>query len=230
MQNNKLHPTYRANNRWQLPDLLPQPEGLVIPTNLTAYAYRQNIPSHEQALLHFHIDDYRFQIVWNRPQTGLATIQRQHAWAICSPDFSLWAHTPQAEQIWNIYRARWCARYWQEAGLLIIPTVNWSTPDSWEFCFAGIPQGQIVTLRTPKRFTSQHWKYFFAGYEEMTSVLAPRLILWFSDRIPYRCLIDSIPKIQFSASDIRQKGAGTWAAQAEAVDEDPEAGTTDTTT
>lgn len=208
------HPAYPSRNPWGFPDLLPQPAEWTIPDNLTPYAYRQEI-ANRPTLLHFHVDDYRFQIVWNSPARGLAAVHSANAWAVCSPDFSLWTDTPFAEQIWNIYRSRWCARHWQEHSIPIIPTVNWSTPDSWRFCFDGIPTGQIVTLRTPKRFSTEHWANFYSGYQEMLRRLTPRAILWFTDRIHYRCTLDSVPKLQFSASNVRQrqKGIGRWVAE-----------------
>ena len=218
MKTDNTHPPYTSANAWGFPDLHPQPANWAIPNNLAAYHYRQEISSKRPVLLHFHTDDYRFQVVWNSPARGLTAVQKASPWAVCSPDFSLWTNTPLAEQIWNIYRARWCARHWQENGLTIIPTVNWSTPNSWAFCFDGIPPGQIVTLRTPKRFSTEHWTNFYSGYQEMLHRLTPRLILWFTDRLPYRCF-DNVPKLLFPASNVRQrqKGTGRWVDQAAAA-------------
>ena len=49
-----------------------------------------------------------------------------------TPDFSLYRDWPVMLQQWNVYHSRWVGRFWQEHGLRIIPTVNWSTPDSYE--------------------------------------------------------------------------------------------------
>ncbi len=34
--------------------------------------------------------------------------------------------------------------YFQHYGITIIPTVSWSTKDSFDFCFDGIPKGATV--------------------------------------------------------------------------------------
>jgi len=42
--------------------------------------------------------------------------------------------------MYNHYRSRWCARFWQEAGLDIIPILRWSDARTYEWVFTGIPQ------------------------------------------------------------------------------------------
>ncbi|MBK5938304.1 hypothetical protein CCR96_03275 [Halochromatium roseum] len=53
-----------------------------------------------------------------------------------------------AAQLWNTYRSRWLGRFWQEGGLRVIPTVNWSDQRSFTFCFDGIETSQILSIGT----------------------------------------------------------------------------------
>lgn len=40
------------------------------------------------------------------------------------------------------YRSnRWCGAYLQSKGIRVIPTINWGTEKSFDFCFAGVPKG-----------------------------------------------------------------------------------------
>lgn len=191
-------------NEWQIPDLLPQPPDLEIPENLKPYAFAQPIRTTRPLLIHFHTDDHRFQIVWNEPTRGLNSVCREQVWAACSPDFSLWLEYPLAMQIWNTYRNRWVARLWQQHGVIVIPTVNWSWGGSFNFCFLGVAQHQILTLRTTKRLTVKEKNNFLRGYRKMLDVLEPRHILWFGDI--YDEISDSVPKTQFPVGYWDTKG------------------------
>ena len=195
---------------YHIPDLLPQPTSLELPDNIFPVRFAQKIRTQRPLLLHFHIDDYRFERVWNNPQDSLRSVNRDQIWAACSPDFSLWLDYPIALQIFNTYRNRWMARYWQAHGVTIIPTVNWSHEFSYEFCFNGIPKHQIVTLRTYNVTYDIEHEYFLKGYIAMRKALEPRAILWFgyiSDEID-----DDIPKIQFQ---LNQRAEKQWAEEAQ---------------
>ncbi len=38
---------------------------------------------------------------------------------VLSPDFSMYTNYPEAFQIWQVYRNRWCAAYWQSKGIKV---------------------------------------------------------------------------------------------------------------
>ena len=64
-----------------------------------------------------------------------------------APDFSPFGDMPIVMQAWNHYRKHWCARFWQENGLTVIPTIRSSTdPRSFEFFLEGEPTGGIVAF------------------------------------------------------------------------------------
>lgn len=65
-----------------------------------------------------------------------------------TPDFSLYLDMPLPMQRWNVYRSRALGLIWQREGMEVVPTLSWSTPDSYEFCFDGIPQGGTVATST----------------------------------------------------------------------------------
>jgi hypothetical protein len=46
-----------------------------------------------------------------------------------------------AAHIWNIYRSRWVGRYFQEAGVKVIPDVPTAGLASLEYVMTGIPKG-----------------------------------------------------------------------------------------
>jgi len=70
-------------------------------------------------------------------------------------------------------------RFWQEQGLLVIPTVRWSTPESYEFCFTGIPRDQVVATGTPDLRDAITCRLFARGLAKMFKRLEPRCLILF---------------------------------------------------
>ena len=137
---------YPGDNHLDIPALAHTPLA-ALPQWLAPY--RQRVGRDvclKEAGLHFFLDDYRFEAVWNRPQQALRGLRRYGV--VLTPDFSLYRDWPLAAQIWNVYRSRWCGAFWQANGLQVIPTVSWSTAVSYDFCFLGIPRHSVVAVGT----------------------------------------------------------------------------------
>src|SRR5450432_4135200 len=131
--------------------------------------------------VHFFVDDYRFEAVWSRPHKALQALQPYHT--LLTPDFSLYIDYPLSLQIWNTYRARWCGAYWHALGFQVIPTLSWSTPDSYAFCFAGIPQRSLIAISTVG-VRKQDDALFTQGYRELVTRLSPSCVLCYGSLIP----------------------------------------------
>lgn len=98
----------------------------------------------ENGLVHFFLDDYRFERVWRQPQRYLDVIRRHGAAA--TPDFSMYLDMPLPMQQWNHYRSLRIGAYWQTMGLDVIPTLQWSDERSYGFCFDGVPTDSTVAV------------------------------------------------------------------------------------
>ena len=128
--------------------------------------------------VHFFLDDYRFETVWNQPERYVNEL-RQYA-AVLSPDFSMYIDMPHALQLYNHYRRQWLAAYWQRHGVNVIPTISWSDPKSFDFCFVGIPRGGIVAVSSVGCMKNTEAKSaFMRGYEEMMCRLDPCAVLYY---------------------------------------------------
>ena len=124
---------------------------------------------------HFFLDDFRFESVWNDPEGSLKHLKTE---VVLSPDFSLYQDWPLALQIWNTYRNRWCGAFWQSRGYSVIPTVSWSAPESYQFCFAGLEAGGVVAIGTVGLEKDDATRsYFHAGFVEMMNRLSPTTVL-----------------------------------------------------
>jgi len=94
-----------------------------------------------RTVMAFYTDDYRFENWFLEPDKYVARALNAGIQIMVAPNFSLWYGDPQAFHIFNVYRSRYLARYFQEAGIPIIPDVNWASEASFGFCLAGIPKG-----------------------------------------------------------------------------------------
>lgn len=125
--------------------------------------------------VHFFLDDYQFERLWNSPTKYIDKLKRYVC--ICAPDFSPMPDMPWAVQVFNHYRKHWVARWLQENGVTVIPTVRASADEkSFKYCFDGEPKNSIVmysaqwTNLKEARETSQR------EYDEMLKRLDPSKI------------------------------------------------------
>lgn len=94
--------------------------------------------------VHFFVDDYRFENIYRNPDKTLPKFS-QYAFLL-SPDFSTYADMHPWRQLESIAHSRWCGAYWQSKGLKVIPTISWSTPSSYSYCFDGVEIGSVVAV------------------------------------------------------------------------------------
>lgn len=132
--------------------------------------------------VHFFLDDYRFESIWNHPVRSLALFKQ--IGLVLSPDFSLFRDMPVAMQIWNVYRNRWLGVYWQIHGITVIPTITWSDRASYDFCFAGVERGSIVALSSVGVVKEAKARYLFRdGVEKMLEVIQPSAIVCYGNML-----------------------------------------------
>lgn len=84
----------------------------------------------------FYTDDYRFEQLWKSPEDLLKT----GCVNACEPNFSCYDTTPFAVVMYQIYRKRWLARLWQEAGVRVLVDLN-VTVKYYEYNLIGVPRG-----------------------------------------------------------------------------------------
>ena len=96
--------------------------------------------------LHFFIDDYQFERVWRSPRAYLGLLRGFDC--VLTPDFSLYMDMPDPMQRWNRYRSMALGAFWQREGLRVVPTLTWAQPETYGWCFAGLPRRSTVAVST----------------------------------------------------------------------------------
>ena len=72
---------------------------------------------HKERMVHFFLYDYRFERVWEKPDTVLDKLRPYRA--VLSPDFSMYLEMTPVLQLYNVFRNRWCGAYWASQGLRV---------------------------------------------------------------------------------------------------------------
>ena len=168
--------TFHAVGKWGMPIVKKQE----LPTNdiqllSSADARSNDSAKNKNKGVHFFVDDYRFTGIYNNPKRSLRKYSQYKF--LLTPDFSTYAEMNLWRQMESIAHSRWVGAYWQSKGLTVIPTVSWSTPRSFEFCFDGIEKGSVVAVGTLGCKKSK--RNFMRGYNEMLERIEPSKIIVF---------------------------------------------------
>ena len=128
---------FPTNNEWGIPTLNVDLQA----TNLVAPAliwggYGTSRTSRVSGTWLFYTEDYRMEALWKDPTPVL----NSQCHAAAEPNFSCYEDMPMAFGLYQIYRKRWIARFWQSKGLPVIVDLNVS-PKFYEFNMLGVPQG-----------------------------------------------------------------------------------------
>lgn len=154
-----------------------------IPKNIKSFNYALSCNEYDCGI-HFFIDDYQFERVWNSPDKYMELLGQYEC--IFSPDFSLYMDMPMAMKIWNVYRSRLIGQYYQNCGLKVIPTISWAEKETFDFCFAGIPAGSIVAVSTiGVKKDAEAFDIWKNGMDEMMKRIRPKAVLVYGGQVEY---------------------------------------------
>lgn len=170
----------RVAGKWDMPVLT---KTSYVPTDLISFNYLLTSRDYDKGI-HFFIDDYQFERIWNQPQLYIEKIER-FACAL-TPDFSTYSDMPLAMQLWNVYRSRLIGQMMQDAGIQVIPTLQWADERSFDFAFDGLPEGGTVAVSTigVKR-NRECAAMFTAGMDIAMERLAPKTIICYGGDVGY---------------------------------------------
>lgn len=154
-----------------------------VPEELIGFNYMLSTKRRD-AGIHFFIDDYQFERIWNSP---MEYIPKLAEFDCClTPDFSLYMDMPIAMKVWNVYRSRLIGQICQDCGMNVIPTLSWAEPETFAFCFDGIEPGGTVAVSTVGVMKDKHAQAIWrAGMDETIKRIRPRTVICYGSRIDY---------------------------------------------
>ena len=155
----------------------------VIPERLRAFTNCHGVTD-KAAGVHFYLDDFRFSGTWSFPERYIEMLRRFVC--VLTPDFSVYVDMPEPLQRFNAFRNKAVGKIWQMAGLEVIPTLRWGFPESYDYCFDGLPIQSVVSLSTVGLLKDEeHIKLFQDGAAEAVKRLMPTTILAYGKTIDF---------------------------------------------
>jgi hypothetical protein len=140
---------------------------------------RHEVSAGKKVVFCFYTEDVRFEDAWTRRAGFTAGLLRLRPTAVLTPDYSTWDDTPLVEQFWNVYRNRYLGRYWQEAGIRVIPSIQWLPTEHLDTAIVGIPHAPpciAFQMQTGKKDARQ--TVYYRDYSiSVVRKLKPRAVL-----------------------------------------------------
>lgn len=151
---------FPSSNRWSVPDLKPSMLLEELPEKFdtwggkdatpddgeTHWLYNYGVASMsglplERAILCFFTHDHYFENWWNSVAYYTTRMLVGGITRAVVPDFSFYYSEPRVVHLYNVYRAQWIGRYLQEAGIKVIPRIQFDYTDKepLEFAMLGTP-------------------------------------------------------------------------------------------
>ena len=206
---------FTSRNRWGIPQMRPCH---TLPVRLVGWDERRvgsDLSMYRDAGMHFFVDDYRFESLWNNPDKSRWVLER--APVVLTPDFSAYVGWPEALVTYQTYRNRWLGALWQSWGLEVIPTVGWADHRTYDICFAGLATGGLVAVSTVGMHNADDKArdYFRDGYREMVRWLRPARVLVYGEHWDRLGLQDEAPVALFAPQRLIHARARATAIEAE---------------
>jgi hypothetical protein len=194
-------------NYYGIPDLLPNMIATV-PDDLQVWAGEQ-LGTHHLAVyqnksligldktlsfLSFYTHDSKFEAVWYDIAEVTEKLLAQEWMGIVSPNYSLWSHQPRIIQMWQVYRSRYVARYWQSVGIKVIPDIDWIDDESFKYNLLGIPVGvETISLQVHTSLKSKaEEQQREIGIKRICTELQPKTVLIYGASPQWKTTIEEL--------------------------------------
>ena len=155
-------------------------------------ASKKDLPM-DRAILAFYTYDTYFESFWDNPAFMTAKVLNAGIKMAIVPDFSFYTDMACATWVFNTYRAQWLGRYFQEAGIKIIPRIQFAIDAkdsrSLDFNTAGIPKNAPVVAKCSHNSSSKDefdWDVY--GLQKSLEKIQPHTLLMYGGKPAGRVL------------------------------------------
>lgn len=196
--NMELFDEGKTEGRWQMPVLAPCD---VLPQRVIGFNYAMTSTDYD-AGIHFYLDDYQFERVWNNPGKYIEILSRFAC--VLTPSFSLYMDMAEPIKIYNTYRGRLLGQIMQYRGLNVIPLVYWADEKSFDYCFDGLPENAVLSTLTMGTSDPEIWPIWEKGMKELIKRKKPKTLLLYGNGLQVDFDFGDIEVIYFE-NEITQK-------------------------
>jgi hypothetical protein len=146
----------------------------------------------EIGTLGFYTEDDRFEDAYSNAGVFAEFLENLDPLCIISPDFSTYSDWPMVMRLWNVYRSRWTARFWQELGYNIIPSIQHLGSDAatTEYVLDTLPPETPVLSIQCRKSDIEGLRSFI---ELIVSVRKPKVLLLYGGEEKQKYLHGTLP-------------------------------------
>ena len=174
-----------------------------IPNRLLPFNFAKTAKDYD-CWLHFFIDDYQFERLWNSPQRYLPLIKKFNG--VLAPDFSLFSDMSKSQQIYNCWRNRTLSVWLQDNGVEVIPVIEWSDRKSLEWCLDGIPLNSTIAVQTNGCFKSSATKLsFIKGMDYVYEKLMPTSLVIYGRGSEYKNYFSNVHLFESYCQNLKKR-------------------------
>lgn len=167
---------------------------LYVPRNIIPFNLAKTEQHPSDKWLHFFIDDYQFERIWNYPNKYIPLLNRFEG--VISTDFSMFLKMSKAQRIWNCYRNRVMDYWMQSLGLNVVPVVEWAKYSELSWCMDGIPRNSTVAVGFYGTMKDVRSRYgLLKGIERICTELSPHTLVCYGKEI--KCINSMCKKVIF---------------------------------
>ena len=148
--------------------------------------------------LGFFTEDHRFEKVWQRKKEFVKILVEDEWDSVVAPDFSTWSSWPFPVRLYNVYRSRWCARFWQEFGIKVIPTLPWGgdPEENAPFMYESLPENcpLVATQCRVTKGDRKAWASFARAMHVANECIQPQGVIIYGGIELREKFIRNLPK------------------------------------
>ncbi len=180
-----------------------------IPNKLIPFSKALRTDDYDQWVCHYE-DDTLFERLWNNPKKYLPILAKFNG--VITPDFSLYRDMPLIMQIWNIFRSRALAHWFQENGLNVVVNIRWGDKRTHFITCLGVPKYSTIAVGSVGCIKLlEDRKYFIEGLDYVVKKLKPKTIIVYGAAPDY--IFDKYKKqgvkfLQFDSETAKAHKAG----------------------
>ena len=145
----------------------------------------------DRTILAFNTYDEKFEMFWELPAYYVSKMRASGIQAAVVPDFSFYYTQPRVVHLWNVYRAQWLGRFFQEAGMKVIPRLqfDYNDPDSLDIALRGIPQNCPILATSQQNVEDKANEPKITKHlDEALAIIKPKTVLYYSGPPGKRCM------------------------------------------
>lgn len=145
-----------------------------VPKSLISFNYAKTYKNKDVGI-HFYIDDYQFERVWNEPFKYTNLLKNFDC--VIGPDFSLHTNFPKPLRLFNLYKQRLLTAFWQSKGICVIPNLTWSSLEDLDECLEGFPKHSVIALSTNGCLNKRTKERFLECFNKAIQIIEPLKII-----------------------------------------------------